>query len=84
MTLELLVIILGSLFWLAIGYGVGFEQGWRDGRRETWREILEDSRAQREAQALAQPLACPVCGAGRSNQEVAQGWCANCGVYHDG
>ena len=85
-TVEVLVVILGSLFWVAIGFGVGYEHGFKDGHRECL-TTLRDRLTNIEngvGRALTLALKCPVCGAGRSNTEIQQGWCANCGVYSDG
>jgi hypothetical protein len=78
-TVELLLVIFGSICWCLIGYGIGFDHGWKVGRAETVRQNLETVR-----QLLVEPLKCPVCGAGRSNAEISNGWCINCGVYSDG
>ena len=81
---ELVIVVLGSLFWCAIGYGIGFKHGWKDGSADTWEAVRRSDDAARRVAQLSIALKCPVCGAGRSNDEIARGWCANCGVYHDG
>lgn len=82
---EVIIIVIGSVFWCLMGYGIGFEHGFSDGRCQTWRDAAQRLQDSIDcAEALTGPLKCPVCGAGRSNAEISQGYCANCGVYHDG
>ena len=84
---EVLLVIVGSAFWCLIGYGVGHERGHRAGWVRGAEEMLASLRLEEKlttAASLVEPLACPVCGAGRSNAEISNGWCANCGVYSDG
>ena len=84
-TVELLLVIFGSTCWALIGFGVGWEHGRTDGRREMLQELIEDQNRRQDAvQALTAPLLCPVCKTPRSNAEISNGWCANCGVYSDG
>lgn len=85
MTLEVLAVIAGSAFWCLLGFSVGYEHGHRDGTRDTWEEVARADQAAADLAAkLVRPLACPVCRAPRSNAEISNGWCANCGVYSDG
>lgn len=83
---------LGVLVLAVIAYAIGWHEaycaahgeGWRDGWGHGYEARKADEALVRKVADLTEPLLCPVCKAPRSNAEISNGWCANCGVYSDG